>query len=70
MNNTLSINTDVATEIADHYKTGVQRELTNTHDALSRELLERWLKLDSSNLQSVLEACFFASFETEEGIIH
>jgi hypothetical protein len=70
MRNTFSINTGVATEIADHYKTGVQRELNNTHDSLCRELLERSLELDGSKLQSVLEACFFASLETEESRTH
>ncbi len=70
MRNTFSINTGVATEIADHYKTGVQRELNNTQDRLCRELLERSLELDGRKLQSVLEACFFASLETEEGRTH
>src|SRR5260370_29364824 len=70
MKNTFSINTCVATEIADHYKTGVQRELNNTQDTLCRELLERSLELDGGKLQSVLEACFFASLETEEGRAH
>ncbi|HLR06771.1 MAG TPA: hypothetical protein VK117_13225, partial [Pyrinomonadaceae bacterium] len=70
MKNTFSINTGVATEIADHYKTGVQRELTNTSDTLCRELLQRSLELDARKLQSVVEACFFASLETEEGRAH
>lgn len=70
MKNTFSINTDISKEIADHYKTGVQRELRNTRDTLSRELLERSLELDSNKLQSVLEACFFASLQTEEGRTH
>ena len=70
MKNTFSINTGVASEIAEHYKTGVQKELNNTHDTLCRELLERSLELDGSKLQSVLEACFFASLEAEEGRTH
>jgi hypothetical protein len=59
MKNTFSINTGIATEIADHYKTGVQRELTNNRDALCRELLEGSLELDGSKLQSVVEAMLF-----------
>jgi len=70
MRNTFSLNTDIATEIVDHYKTGVQRELRNTHDTLGRELLERSLELNGNKLQSVLEACFFASLEVEEGRSH
>lgn len=70
MSNTFSINTGVATEIADHYKTGVQRELRTTQDSLCRELLERWLEVDGSKLQSIIETCFFASLETEEGRTH
>jgi len=46
MMKTFSINTDIATQIADHYKIGVQREIKNTQDTLCRELLERSLELN------------------------
>src|SRR5712691_9300949 len=70
MESTFSIDSGIAKEIADHYKTILERELRRAHDSLVREVLERSLEVNADKLGSVLEACFFASLEPEEGRTH
>jgi hypothetical protein len=70
MESTFSIDSGIAREIADHYKTGLERELGRAQDSLVREVLQRSLEVDAEKLGSVLEACFFASLEPEEGRTH
>ena len=65
-----ALNSSIANDIAAQYKTAVERELRTARDALVREILERSLELNAKKLESVLEACFFASFEREEGKTH
>lgn len=70
MSRTFSIKRGFATEIIAQYKTGLERELQQTNDSLVRELLQLFSQLDASRLEAVLEACFFGSFEREEGRTH
>jgi hypothetical protein len=70
MESTFSINSGIAKEITDHYRTVLERELRRAQDSLVREVLERSLEVDAEKLGSVLEACFFASLEPEEGRTH
>lgn len=66
MKRTFAINSGFTTDIADQYKAALERELRTARDGLVREILERSLELNAEKLESVLDACFFASFEREE----
>lgn len=70
MESTFSISPGIAKEIVDHYRTILERELRRAQDSLVQEVLEHSLQVDSERLGSVLEACFFASLEPEEGRTH
>jgi sensor domain DACNV-containing protein len=70
MSNIFTINSSISRDIADQNNAAVKRELQRFQDPLVRELLEPLLELDAKKLETVLEACFFASIEREEGRMH